>query len=202
MNRAQFIGLGSSIIVPMESVLIFVLAIGFVFILIAVSMYNGLVSQRNAVANAFASVDAQLQKRYDLVPNLVSSVKGYATHERELFERVAQLRNEALSSPDARTRQSADTQIGALLPQIFALSENYPQLRASRNFLHLQKSLNEIEEQLSAARRTFNACVTQYNNAVESFPSSILAAQFGFQKTDWFQVSDAARNAPSLSGQF
>jgi LemA protein len=178
------------------------LAAIFILVIIAISMYNGLVAQRNAVANAFASTDAQLQKRYDLVPNLVASVKGYATHERELFERVAQLRNEAMASPDARTRQSADTQIGALLPQIFALAENYPQLRASENFLHLQKSLNEIEEQLAAARRTFNACVTQYNNAVESFPSSLIASQFGFYKTDWFQISDAQRQAPSLSGKF
>jgi LemA protein len=186
----------------MQSVFIFVLAATFIFGIIAISMYNGLVAQRNAVANAFASTDAQLQKRYDLVPNLVASVKGYATHERELFERIAQLRNEAIAAPDARARQSADTQIGALLPQIFALAESYPQLRSSENFLHLQKSLNEIEEQLAAARRTFNACVTQYNNAVESFPSSIIASQFGFQKTDWFQISDAQRQAPSLSRKF
>src|SRR5690348_4812091 len=93
----------------------FVLLAGFVFIVVVIAMYNGLVARRNAVANAFASTDAQLQKRYDLVPNLVASVKGYATHERELFERVAELRSVAISSPDARTRQSADTQIGALL---------------------------------------------------------------------------------------
>ena len=186
----------------MQSVLIFVLVVVAIIASIVVSIYNGLVAGRNAVANAFASTDAQLQKRYDLIPNLVASMKGYATHERELFERVAQLRNEVIASPDARTRQSADAQIDALLPQIFALAENYPALRASENFLHLQKSLNEIEEQLAAARRTFNACVTQYNNAVESFPSSVIASQFGFQKTDWFQISDAQRQAPNLSGQF
>src|SRR5690606_9926063 len=101
-----------------------------------------------------------------------------------------------------RARQSADAQLGQLLPQIFALAENYPQLRAGENFLHLQKSLNEIEEQLAAARRAFNSCVTEYNNAVESFPSSLIANSFNFQKTDWFQISDVARQAPNLAGQF
>lgn len=171
-------------------------------LIVAIAIYNGLVARRNAVANAFASTDAQLQKRYDLVPNLVATVKGYATHEQQLLERVTQLRIEALQSQNAHMRHSADAQLSALLPQIFAVAESYPVLRASDNFLHLQKSLNEIEEQLSAARRTFNACVTQYNNSVESFPSCILANMFHFQKTDWFQISDTARQAPNLSGRF
>ena len=186
----------------MENFFFIVCGLAVVALVMAVSLYNGLVARRNAVHNAFASTDAQLQKRYDLVPNLVSTVSGYATHERELLEHVVHLRRAAMQSPDARTRQDADSQLSAALPQLVAVAENYPTLRASQNFLHLQKSLNEIEEQLAAARRTFNACVTDYNNAVESFPSNILANMFGFAKTDWFQISDNARQAPNLSGQF
>ncbi len=186
----------------MENFLILLCAALVIGVVVAIATYNGLVARRNAVQNAFASTDAQLQKRYDLVPNLVATVSGYATHERELFEHVVHLRSAAMQSPDARARQSADTQLSAAIPQIFAVAESYPTLRAGQNFLHLQKSLNEIEEQLAAARRTFNACVTEYNNAVESFPSSILANMFGFQKTDWFQISDNARQAPDLIGQF
>lgn len=186
----------------MENFFFIVCGLAIVALVMVVSLYNGLVARRNAVHNAFASTDAQLQKRYDLVPNLVATVKGYAAHERELLERVVQLRSQAMQSPDARTRQSADNQLSAALPQLMGLAESYPTLRASENFLHLQKSLNEIEEQLAAARRTFNACVTDYNNSVESFPSNILANMFGFAKTDWFQISDNARQAPNLSGQF
>jgi LemA protein len=186
----------------METFLFLLCGIIVIGMIVAVSIYNGLVTKRNAVHNAYASTDAQLQKRYDLVPNLVSTVSGYATHERELFEHVVHLRSAAMQSTDAHTRYSADNQLSAALPQIFAVAENYPTLRAGQNFLHLQKSLNEIEEQLAAARRTFNACVTEYNNSVESFPSSILANMFGFKKTDWFQISDSARQAPNLNGQF
>ena len=170
--------------------------------LVAVAFYNGLVARRNAVSNAFASVDAQLQKRYDLVPNLVATVKGYVRHERELLELVTRLRNDALQSPDAQVRKNADDQLSKVLPQLLVVAESYPALRASENFLYLQKSLNEVEEQLAAARRNFNSCVTEYNNAVELFPSSLIAGAFGFKKTDWFRVSDAERKAPSLSGQF
>ncbi len=184
-------------------IFLFIIFACFLFPLIAaIAIYNGLVARRNAVKNAFASTDAQLQKRFDLVPNLVATVKGYATHERELFERVTQLRNQAQSASGARARQNAESEMGALLPQIFALAENYPTLQSSQNFLHLQKSLNEIEEQLAAARRAFNACVTDYNNAVETFPSSLFANHFHFEKTDWFQISDAQRVAPSVAGQF
>ncbi len=186
----------------METFFFLLCAIIVIGLVVAISIYNGLVTKRNAVHNAFASTDAQLQKRYDLVPNLVSTVSGYASHERELFEHVVHLRSAAMQSTDAHTRYNADTQLSAALPQIFAVAENYPNLRAGQNFLHLQKSLNEIEEQLAAARRTFNACVTDYNNSVESFPSSILANMFGFTKTDWFTISDNARQAPNLSGQF
>ncbi|HEX8551551.1 MAG TPA: LemA family protein [Abditibacteriaceae bacterium] len=175
------------------------LAVVLLPIVVIIGMYNGLVSRRNGVDNAFASLDASLQKRFDLVPNLVATVKGYATHERELFEHVATLRAQ---SQTARGRLEADSEMSALLPQIMAIAEGYPQLKASANFLHLQATMNELEEQISASRRAFNAAVTDYNTAIQSFPQSILANSFGFTARDLFACADAARNAPTLAGQF
>jgi LemA protein len=176
-----------------------VLGIVLVPFLIVIGIYNGLVSRRNGVDNAFASLDAMLQKRFDLVPNLVATVKGYAAHESALFERVTALRSQAQT---ARGRLAADSEMGALLPQIMAVAENYPQLKASANFLHLQAALTELEEQISASRRAFNAAVTDYNTGIQSFPSSVVASSFGFTPRDLFSCADAARNAPSLAGQF
>jgi LemA protein len=171
-------------------------------LIIAIAMYNGLVAKRNGVANVYGTLDAMLQKRYDLVPNLVATVKGYATHERELLERVIQLRGEAQSGATLQDRAAASEGLSAALGQVIGLAEAYPELKASANFLHLQASLNEIEEQISAARRAFNAAVTDYNNAVETFPSSIIAGMFGFTKNDWFQIADAQRQNPNLAGSF
>ena len=163
--------------------------------LVIMGMYNGLVSRRNGVDNAFASLDAALQKRFDLIPNLVAAVKGYAAHESDLFARVASLRAEAQT---ARGRLQADGEMTALLPQVMALAEGYPQLKASANFLHLQATLTEIEEQLSAARRAFNAAVTDYNTAIQSFPGNVLANQFGFVQRDLFSCADDARAVPVI----
>jgi LemA protein len=166
-------------------------------LVVVIGVYNGLVARRNGVANAFASLDAMLQKRYDLVPNLVATVRGYAAHEHETFERVAQLRAQSQSG-DAKARLAANEQMSAAIAQLFALSESYPQLKASANFLHLQAALNEIEEQIGASRRAFNACVTDYNNAVETFPSSLVANATGFSKKTWFEIADAARHNPQV----
>lgn len=180
----------------MNPFIIVLLFIGAIFMAI-ISVYNGLVARRNGVANAFASLDAMLQKRADLIPNLVATAKGYAAHERETFERVTQLRAQ-IQSGDAQSRLAADGKMSAALSQLFALAENYPLLKASQNFLHLQASLNEIEEQISASRRAFNASVTDYNNAVETFPSSFIANATGFEKKTWFQIADAARQNPQV----
>ena len=175
------------------------LGIVLVPVLIIAAMYNSLVARRNGVDNAFASLDAMLQKRFDLVPNLVATVKGYAAHESALFERITALR---AAAQNARGRLAADGEMAALLPQLMAVAENYPQLKASANFLHLQATLTELEEQISAARRAFNAAVTDYNTGIQSFPASILANNFGFAPRDLFSCADDARNAPNLAGQF
>jgi LemA protein len=164
-----------------------------------IGMYNGLIGKKNQVANVYASLDAMLQKRYDLIPNLVSTVQGYMKHERELLLEIVQLRNAANTS--ARSRLQGEDKMSENLKQLFALAENYPQLKASQNFLHLQATLNEVEEQISAARRAFNASITDYNNAVEMFPSSIMAGMMGLQKKQWFEIADEQRKNVDISGQ-
>ena len=151
-------------------------------------LYNGLVQRRNAVENARASLGANLQKRFDLIPNVVATVKGYMTHERDTLEALTRLRAEAHN--DGASAQ--------LLGQVMARAEAYPELQASANFLHLQRTLNEIEEQISASRRAFNAAVADYNNAVETFPGSLMAAQFGFVRRDFFEAEAQAHSAPQI----
>jgi LemA protein len=164
-----------------------------------IGMYNGLIGKKNQVANVYASLDAMLQKRYDLIPNLVSTVQGYMKHERELLVEIVQLRNAASTS--SRSRLQDEDKMSENLKQLFALAENYPQLKASQNFLHLQATLNEVEEQISAARRAFNASITDYNNAVEMFPSSIMAGMMGLQKKQWFEIADEQRQNVDIRGQ-
>ena len=155
-----------------------------------VGLYNGLVSRRNAVSNAFGSLDANLQKRFDLIPNLVATVKSYMTHERETLEALSQLR-----AGDRAHNAGASAQ---LIGQIMARAEAYPQLMASANFLHLQRALTEIEEQISASRRAFNAAVADYNNAVETFPGSVVALSFGFARDEFYSAEAGARAVPSV----
>lgn len=163
-------------------------------------LYNGLVRRRNQSHFAFASVDALLKKRHDLIPNLVETVKGYMTHERELLERITELRARAaglgLAEPG---RIAAETELARTMAGVFARVEAYPELRASENMLHLQATLTEIEEQISAARRFFNAAVADYNTAVESFPSNLVAGVLRFQRRDFFEIPDFERAVPSAA---
>lgn len=160
-------------------------------LLIVVGLYNGLVSRRNAAQNAFASLDANLQKRFDLIPNLVATVKGTMTHERDTLEALTQLREQG-------NRASGEGDSAQLIGQIMARAEAYPELKASANFGHLQRTLTEIEEQISASRRTLNATIADYNNAIESFPSSLLASSFGFTRRDFYEAENNARVAPQV----
>ncbi len=186
----------------MNTATFFALVVLFFLIVLPIAMYNGLVSRRNQVDNAFASLDANLQKRFDLVPNLVAAVKGYASHERETLDEITRLRAQAQSGGSPGARLEADAQMAPLLRQMMFVAENYPQLKASDNFLHLQRTLTELEEQISASRRTFNAAVNDYNTTLQSFPSSLIANSFGFKPRDFFATEAAARTAPDLSGQF
>lgn len=167
-----------------------VIGIIIVFILlIFVFIYNSFIYKENQVNNVFATVDSLLQKRYDLISSLVSTVKAYAAHEKEVFEKISELRNSALSQ-NVSTNQKVDidNQMEPLLKSIFAISESYPELKASENFLDLQRTLTEVEDQISAGRRAYNASVTDYNNSVQMFPTNIIASIFGFKLRTLFQI--------------
>src|SRR6266566_4474439 len=150
--------------------------------------YNRFVSQRNLIRNAFANIDTELKRRYDLIPNLVETVKGYASHEREVFEEVARTRSAAAGtagqSPAAQA--AAEGPFVAALGRLFAVAENYPDLKANQNFLSLQGELSNTEDRIQAARRFYNANVADYNRRVESVPSNAIASVFGFRKEEFF----------------
>jgi LemA protein len=168
--------------------------------LILIGMYNSLVSGRNHVKESWAGIDTELKRRYDLIPNLVETVKGYAAHERETFERVVEARNRAVASTGSPASQAADENVlvGALR-QMFAVAENYPQLKASENFLALQHQLTETEDRIQAARRFYNANVRDYNNRCQMFPTDLLAGMFHFEAAEFFEIESAIqREAPQV----
>ncbi len=174
-----------------------------VAILFAVLLYNFLVSRKNQVDNISASVDALLKKRYDLIPNLVASVKEYMEYEKDLLEKVTKLRSKALDrNLDEIQKIETDQEISKLLGDIFVAVENYPELKADKNILHLQHTLNEIEEQISAARRAYNQAVTDYNNAIEMFPTNILAKYMGYKRKALFQIDKNQRKSVDVKNLF
>lgn len=170
-------------------------------VLIVAGMYNSLVGKRNQVHNIIGTMDAMLKKRWDLVPNLAATVKGYADHERQLFEKVTQARARAQSGNLSDSEMvDLDNAFSQMVGVVRMTVENYPQLKASENFLHLQRTLNELEEQISAARRAYNASVTDYNNAVQMFPTNIIAGMFSFTTQPFFKTADPERQNPKISG--
>jgi LemA protein len=158
-----------------------------------VSLYNGLVKLRNRRQNAFADIDVQLRQRHDLVPQLVDTVKGYATHERELLTKITEARSAAMSATSINDKISAEQQLGSALQGLKVAVEAYPDLKANQNFLQLQGELSDIENKLAAARRFFNAATTEYNNAVESFPGNLIARNFGFNREVLFDLGTDGR---------
>jgi len=166
-----------------------------------IGTYNGLVRLRQHVRESWSGIDTELKRRYDLIPNLVEAVKGYAAHEKQTFERVIAARRAALDSQGspAEQAQQENALVGSLR-QLFAVSEAYPQLKASTNFMHLQQELVNTEDRIQAARRFYNANVRDINTRIESFPSTILAGLFKFQRQDFFEVeSSIMREAPSVA---
>ena len=167
---------------------IIIIAAVVIIALILISMYNNLVKLRNNRENAFANIDVQLKQRYDLVPQLVSTVKGYATHERELLEKVTAARSACLNATSINDRVQADNALGAALSGLRVAVEAYPELKANQNFLQLQNELSDIENKLASVRRFFNSATKELNNAVQSFPSNIIAGMFGFKKEPMFEI--------------
>ena len=171
------------------------LALAVAILLWAILLYNGLVRMRNMVQEAWSGIDVQLKRRTDLIPNLVSTVKGYAAHEKGTLEEVIRLRGLAQNAQGVGETAQAQGLLGAALGKLFALAESYPDLKANANFAQLQASLGEIEEQIQLARRYYNGAVRNLNIAVESFPSNLIAGRFGFQKAEFFELESPAERA-------
>ena len=167
-------------------------------ILYVVLTYNTLVALRNHIRDAWANIDTELKRRYELIPNLVATVKGYAAHEKEVFERITELRSQCMAGQGSPAQQAVDENllVGAL-QRLMLVVENYPQLKADRHFLELQHELVNTEDRIQAARRFFNGNVRDYRNKCETFPSSLIAGSFGFQPQDYFNVDAAVREVPS-----
>jgi LemA protein len=178
-----------------------VLLIGVVLIIfMAIGMYNGLVRLKVQVDNAWADIDVQLKRRYDLIPNLVETVKGYAGHEKGTLEAVINARNRAMTATGPVDKAQAENQLSGALKSLFALSEAYPQLRAIESFTSLQNSLTQIEDTVQNARRYYNAVVRDLNTKIQQFPTNIFAGMLGFKPREFFEVSaPAEREAPKVS---
>lgn len=170
--------------------------------IIGVSAYNTLIRRRNVIDQAYSTIEVQLTQRYDLIPKLVETVKQYMTHERGLLEEIVRLRSAAVASSNPADKIEADNQLTRALGQLNVTMENYPQLRASENFVQLQRALNEVEEQLAAARRGYNAAVMEYNNAVQQFPSSLIAQAGGFGTRTMFIADEKKRSDVDMKGLF
>jgi LemA protein len=173
-------------------------AIVALLVLIVVVMYNGLVRDRNRVDNAWSQVDVQLKRRYDLIPNVVETVKGYATHEQQTFERVTQARSAAQSAEGPGEQAEAENFLTSALRQLFAVAEDYPELRASENFQGLQAELSETENRISVSRQIYNDTVLTYNNRVQQVPMNVVASMFGFREREFFEAGEEADTAPAV----
>ena len=169
------------------------LAIVVVVALYVIVTYNGLVSLRNRIENAWAQIDVQLKRRYDLIPNLVETVKGYAAHEKETLERVIQARNQAMAAQGPHDQAEAENMISGALKSMFALSEAYPDLKANVNFLNLQEELTGTEGRIAYARQFYNDSVVRYNTKIQTFPANTIASRFNFVEREYFEVDEASR---------
>lgn len=170
-------------------------AIIFFFLVVIAIIYNSFIYKRNVVKNIFSTIDVLLKKRFDLIPNLVETVKGYAKHEELVFTRIAELRNQA-DKDDLSDDQKIelDNQVNNEMNRLMAVVESYPNLKADKNFMNLQITMTEIEDQISAARRAYNAAVTDFNNSCEMFPTNLFAGIFGFKRRTLFRIPDEEKN--------
>jgi len=169
------------------------LGVVVLLVLYVVVTYNGLVRLRNRVKNSWAQIDVQLRRRYDLIPNLVETVKGYAKHERETFEAVTQARANAINASGVAEQAQAENMITGALKSLFSVAEAYPELKANQNFLALQEELTGTEGRISYARQFYNDAVLQLNNKIETFPSNVVAGRFGFDQQEFFEADDTSR---------
>jgi LemA protein len=178
--------------------IIIIVAIVVIAVLIFVFQYNGLVRLRNRIDNAWSQIDVQLQRRHDLIPNLVETVKGYAAHERETLEKVVQARNQAVAAQGPAAQGQAENVLTGALRQLFAVAEAYPDLKANQNFLNLQEELTSSEDRVAYARQFYNDSVLKYNNKIQTIPSNVIAGMFNFQEREYFEGEEEARTVPRV----
>ncbi|KQT23942.1 hypothetical protein ASG22_07915 [Chryseobacterium sp. Leaf405] len=180
-------------------ILLIVIALVVIFLLYGVSIYNRLVKLRNLVQEAWSSIDVMLKKRHDLIPNLVETVKGYATHERETLENVTKARNLAVGANSVETKEAAEKNLNQAMMNLFAVAEQYPDLKANANFQQLQSELTSIENDIEKSRRYYNGTVRENNTLVEYFPSNIIANMYKFEKSPFFELENVAeREVPTV----
>ncbi|MFM9123223.1 MAG: LemA family protein [Actinomycetota bacterium] len=176
-----------------------ILVLVFAVVIFVVMTYNNLVQKRNQVENAWSQIDVQLKRRIELIPNLVETVKGYASFEQKTLQDVISARNLAMAAPNSVASQAgADNALSGALRQLFALSESYPDLKANASFLNLQEELSNTESRIAYARQFFNDAVLTYNNAVHTFPSVIFASLFKFEDSEFFEATDVEKSAPKV----
>ena len=185
-------GVGRTKIIAMKGILIAL----SILVLIVILYYNGFISRRNAMRNAFASIDVQLKKRWDLIPNLVQTVKGFAKHEKDVMESVIAARN---APAESKQRFDCEEAIRTEVCRLLAVAESYPELKSNEQFLLLQRNLTEVESQISASRRAYNASVTAWNEGVEAFPGVLFAKAFNFERADWFEARSEERGNVEVS---
>lgn len=177
----------------MSTALIVIIVVVAALAIIVIGMYNSLIRLKNRVEEAWSDIDVQLKRRYDLIPNLIETVKGYASHERETLEKVTEARSNAMQaqeSGDTKAQAAAENMLSSTLKSIFALSENYPDLKANTNFLELQRELSDTENKIMASRRFYNGNVRDFNTKLEIFPTNIIAGMLGFKSRDYFEIED------------
>lgn len=179
----------------MPTYLWIILAVVVLIILWLISTFNGLVMRKRRVDEAWSDIDVQLKRRYDLIPNLVEAVRGYLQHEKGVLEKVTQARAMAMGAQTPEEHGKAENMLTGALKSLFAVSENYPELKASQNFLQLQDELSDTENKIQAARRFYNGNVRDYNIAIEQFPSNLIAGPFGFKQRGFFEITEAKERA-------
>jgi len=181
------------------------MAIGTIIIIVLVAIvlwiiavFNGLIRLKNRTDEAWSDIDVQLKRRYDLIPNLIETVKGYAAHERQLFEKVTEARTRAMGAQGIEEKGKAENMLSGTLKSLFAVAENYPQLKANENFLQLQTELSDTENKIQAARRFYNGNVRDLNIRIETFPSRIIAGMLGFKKREFFAADESEKSVPQV----
>lgn len=182
----------------MNWILIIAAVVIILLIIIIISLYNGLVKARNKVKNGWAQIDVQLNRRSDLIPNLIETVKGYAEHEKLIFDDVTKARSGLMNANTVKDIGEANNNLSSTLKTLFAVAENYPDLKANENFKELQKQLSETEDKIAYSRQFYNDTVYMYNNKCQSFPSNLFAKAFGFKEADFFEVAGEARTVPKV----